>query len=300
MSKNFLKNLVIFFSIFVFSVLYVNNIFAYDLLAEDANSYYKKAYHYQEIGDIDKAIEFYQKSIFLDDSKIEIYNRLGILYEKKSLFKKAEKMYLEIIKRNPLYLPAHNNLAYLYESQGDINKAVTHWRIRAVLGDENDKWTKLTKKKLNQYNSYIGKKEKKIVDDDKSQVSNILKEVSNRIKKSDYYVLKGKEFFKNKEFKKALNQFKKANDINSSDKIRKYIKKVENILKVKEYIKIGESFYINDNYDEAIYHFGQAQKLLPKSSSLKALVKKVKFEDYCDKSDRFFKEKQYDKALFNK
>ncbi len=287
--------LVSFFLIssIVFTV-YIKEVSADNLLEEQAITYFNKAKELERKGDVEGAIEFYQKSILLDKSNIDIYNQLGVLYEKKGLPERAEAMYLKAISKNPLCLPAHNNLAYLYESQGEINKAVTHWRIRIALADSDDKWVDEVRKKLSKYDTSIVDLEKSIK---ASKEKTVATDLLDKVEESNQHVLEGRIYLQQKDFQSALTEFEKAYKLNPSSEIGNYIRKTEGFLKARDYIKKGEKFYINNNYEQAMYNFNQAQSLLPENSILTELTKRVKFELYLNKANELFNQEQYEEAL---
>jgi len=80
------------------------------------------------------------KSISLGNETPIVYNDLGVTYEQLDLLDKAEESYLKAIQLDENYLAPYTNLAYLYESQGDIAKAIIYLRERFQRAKENDPW----------------------------------------------------------------------------------------------------------------------------------------------------------------
>jgi Flp pilus assembly protein TadD len=73
----------------------------------------------------DKEIETYQALIENRDDQPSPHSLLGIIYEKQKKYDLAETHYQKALEINPSYVPALNNLAYLFAEQGkDLNKAL--------------------------------------------------------------------------------------------------------------------------------------------------------------------------------
>lgn len=259
-NNNFFKILLISYFLFLVSALSdCNKLEAANLLNQEAKTYAQKARQFKRRGDIDKAIQYYQKSILLDSANIFVYNELGILYEEKGWLNRAEQMYLKAIRKNPLYLPAHNNLAYLYESEGKINKAIIHWRIRAKLGDSKDKWTKLAKKKLSKYSSDLHIKDRK-----KIQVANL--------NKAREYIQKGEKFYIQDKYKQALENFSEAYKLVPENEI---LKKVVHRVKFELYFNNANISLEKNQYKEALENINKAITLEPHNTEAKNVKKKI-------------------------
>jgi tetratricopeptide (TPR) repeat protein len=114
-----------------------------------ARNYRLKGLEFQQTGDLDSAMSFYQKAIELDPKYSIAYNDLGIIYEAKGLINQAEESYLKAIKIDPHNLGAFTNLALLYEGKRELEKAGFYWQKRAELGLPFDPWTEKAKKRLN-------------------------------------------------------------------------------------------------------------------------------------------------------
>ena len=82
--------------------------------AHDINSSYPEtknnlALYFRDLGQLDKAIEYYNEAIFLEPSYAEAYNNLGIIFRDKGDFPKAIENYNKAIKINPNLAQAHPN-----------------------------------------------------------------------------------------------------------------------------------------------------------------------------------------------
>lgn len=117
-------------------------------ISVDAESYRTKGYEAQQRGDIDAAIEWYQKAANLRPDYAAPHNDLGILFETKGWLDRAEAEYEKAIAIDPDYKEVHTNLALLYERKGELEKAAFHWMRRYKLGSPDDPWTEEARSRL--------------------------------------------------------------------------------------------------------------------------------------------------------
>lgn len=109
-------------------------------MEEMALVYQQKAFDLQHQDKIDEAVSYYQKSMAIRSSA-GAANGLGVLYERKGLVVQAEDAYRQALALDPAYLPAHTNLALLYERLDRSEESTKHWKIRAEKGEADDFWT---------------------------------------------------------------------------------------------------------------------------------------------------------------
>jgi len=148
MRKDFSQGLIISF-IFLSTILFINTRYIYaGMLSHEAESYRIKGYEDQEKGDIDSAINWYQKAANLDTGYAAPHNDLGILYEAKGWLDRAESEYQKALTIEPGYEKAHTNIALLYERKGETEKAAFHWMKRYRLGKPSDPWTNEARERL--------------------------------------------------------------------------------------------------------------------------------------------------------
>ncbi len=117
-------------------------------IAGDAETYRTKGYEAQQRGDIDTAIEWYQKAANLMPEYASPHNDLGVLFETKGWLDKAEAEYEKALAIDPGYKEVHTNLALLYERKGELEKAAFHWMKRYKLGSPDDPWAQEAKTRL--------------------------------------------------------------------------------------------------------------------------------------------------------
>lgn len=79
--------------------------------------------------DILKIIEIYNRVLELEPNNSDAYYNLGILYYNSKDYENAEKFLLRAVAIDN-HLNAHLYLAYLYEMEGEYDKAIEHLRTR--------------------------------------------------------------------------------------------------------------------------------------------------------------------------
>lgn len=117
-------------------------------VSSNAEAYRTKGYDAQQRGDIDTAIEWYQKAASLMPDYAAPHNDLGILFETKGWLDRAESEYEKALTIDPNYREVHTNMALLYERKGELEKAAFHWMRRYKLGDPKDPWTQEARNRL--------------------------------------------------------------------------------------------------------------------------------------------------------
>jgi len=134
-------------SIIISFLFFVSYIYAGGL-KDEAESYREKGYEAQQLGEIDRAISYYQKAVELDLAYAAPHNDLGILFETKGWLDRAEAEYRKALTLDSDYKNAYTNLALLYERKGELEKAAFYWMKRYRLGTPGDSWTREAEKRL--------------------------------------------------------------------------------------------------------------------------------------------------------
>lgn len=119
-------------------------------MQSQARDYRAQGYQLQKEGELEAALSYYQKSIFLDPQYVLPYNDAGIVYETVGEPELAREMYLKAIEIAPDYPESYSNLALLSEGQEDYVTAVQNWMKRAVLGGKDDPWAETARRRLEQ------------------------------------------------------------------------------------------------------------------------------------------------------
>ena len=97
-----------------------------DLYAEttaEAAHLYRQAVGYQRAMKWQEAIKAYRKVIKYEPMSAEVYNNIGVCYEKQGNLKMAAKSYEKAISINPRFYRSYNNLGIIYYKLKDFNKA---------------------------------------------------------------------------------------------------------------------------------------------------------------------------------
>jgi len=97
-----------------------------DLHAEttaEAAHLYRQAVGFQRAMKWQEAINAYRKVIKYEPMSAEVYNNIGVCYEKQGNLKMAAKSYEKAISINPRFYRSYNNLGIIYYKLKDFNKA---------------------------------------------------------------------------------------------------------------------------------------------------------------------------------
>lgn len=144
-------------------------------LQKQARSYRRQGLELQDRGNLDGAMNFYQKAAQLDPAYATAYNDMGIIYETKGLQDRAESCYMRAIKIDPNYLSAYSNMAALYENNHEYEKAALYWQKREELGFSGDPWTEKAKERLDDICAMLGKEPSEIRE---QQIIGLMKDVA--------------------------------------------------------------------------------------------------------------------------
>ena len=88
-----------------------------------AASLYRKAVEYQKAMKWQKAIATYNELLRIEPMSAEVYNNIGVCYEKQGQVKMAAKSYEKAISINPRFYPSYNNLGIIYYRLKNFDKA---------------------------------------------------------------------------------------------------------------------------------------------------------------------------------
>jgi tetratricopeptide (TPR) repeat protein len=88
-------------------------------------------------GRFQEAIEEYEKTTQLNPRSADLYNNLGVSYNRIGEVAKAKTSLQKALEVNPDYAPAHFNLAVIYCQEGEYTLAIQHSDRAAGLGYKN-------------------------------------------------------------------------------------------------------------------------------------------------------------------
>ena len=102
---------------------------------------------------LDKAEEYFLKSLKVNDQLVQVRNHLAVLYRLKGKFKQARDMLDAAIATNPYYANAYYNLGILYELYLQVpEKALENYQLYLDLKKGGDKqvsqWVSLLQRQL--------------------------------------------------------------------------------------------------------------------------------------------------------
>jgi len=106
---------------------------------KQAEKHFKKGFEYQDKGNLDKALEEYQKALQLNPNYTQVYTNLGTVYLEKQDYDQAIQQFKKVIELNYYDRKAHYNLGFAYLKKGEVEKAKEEVKflksIRSEFGD---------------------------------------------------------------------------------------------------------------------------------------------------------------------
>jgi tetratricopeptide (TPR) repeat protein len=115
-------------------------IFKQMLDAKNNDELYEKiGYCHQQLGEFDKALEFYHKAELLGKNKLWLVSRIAWCYRKKGEFEKAVEYYLEAEKIEPDDLQVQAFLGHVFMEMGNFDKALKYYFKVEYLQPDNHK-----------------------------------------------------------------------------------------------------------------------------------------------------------------
>lgn len=175
---------------------------------KEARAYHIEGMNYQDKGDFEIALDYYQKAVLLDPFYAIAYNDLGVMYEALDQPERAEDAYLKALNIDPQLLGAYSNLAMLNESRRDLRQAAYYWGKRAELGLAGDAWTEKARQRYQDIEAVLS--DRPLQQDRREQETiELLHQVINEkavLKKDD--AAQGRVFFE-----KAKALYSKGDDV---------------------------------------------------------------------------------------
>lgn len=114
----------------------------FDFLTREEKSYElheKTAYCHQQLGDIEKAIEYYHKAELIDKDRVWILKKLGFCYRKTRNYDMALKYYKQAEKLEPENLQVQASLGHVYLEMEKFEEASQHYFKVEFLDQENQR-----------------------------------------------------------------------------------------------------------------------------------------------------------------
>jgi len=101
--------------------------------------YEKIGYCHQQLGEFDKALEYYHKAELLDRNKLWLINRIAWCYRKKNEYEKALEYYHEAEQLEPDDLQVQACLGHVYMEMGNYEAALKYYFKVEYLQPDNHK-----------------------------------------------------------------------------------------------------------------------------------------------------------------
>ena len=81
-------------------------------------------------GNLDKAMQFYEKAIGINPKDQNAYYNMGNAYYDKGNLDRAIQSYEKVVELNPKYSDAYFNLGVAYDTAGNSGKAIEEYEKR--------------------------------------------------------------------------------------------------------------------------------------------------------------------------
>ena len=110
---------------------------------KQAEKHFKKGFVYQDQGNLDKALEEYQKALKLNPNYVKVYTNVGTIYLERKDYDQAIQQFKKVIELNYWDSKAHYNLGFAYLKKGEVEEAQEEVKflksIRSELADALEK-----------------------------------------------------------------------------------------------------------------------------------------------------------------
>jgi tetratricopeptide (TPR) repeat protein len=90
---------------------------------KQAEEHFRQGFKYQSQGDLDKALEEYDKAVQLDPGLIKAHTNAGAIYLQREEYDRAIEQFQKVIQRSQWDTKAHYNLGFAYLKKGEVDKA---------------------------------------------------------------------------------------------------------------------------------------------------------------------------------
>ncbi len=225
-----------------------------------APAYNNRGISYYESGQYDKAIKDYNKAIALDPNYSTAYNNRGSSYSSLKQYDKAIEDYNKAIELNPNYSTTYNNRGNSYSSLKQYDKAIEDYNKAIEL---NPNYSTTYNNRGNSYSS-LKQYDKAIEDYNKA--------IELNPNYSDAYYNLGVVYSDLKQYDKAIEDYNKAIELNPN--------------RFEAYNNRGVSYGELNQYDKAFEEFNKAIELSSTYSPA-----------YCNRGELYNKLRLYDKAI---
>jgi tetratricopeptide (TPR) repeat protein len=106
------------------------------------DSLYQKALGYQRKNDLDRAERIYGNVLKMDPVFVSALNNLGVIYMGTKRDEEAKAMFEKAIEHSESYVDPYYNLACIYSKRGDLSKSLDYLKRAVQLNNSVKKWVK--------------------------------------------------------------------------------------------------------------------------------------------------------------
>ena len=209
-----------------------------------------------DIGEIDKAVSFFEKSLKIKPDP-QVHCNLANAYREKGMLEESIIEYKKVLQLDPNYIQAYYGLAYSYEEKGMHKEAISYLE-EAEFFDSHRAKKELGEFRFNYAISLFNEAADFYVEGNKSKTESKLKEVIE-LKPNFIFAHKvlGDIKFNENLFTEAIAYYKKAIELGLSDA------SVYNL-----YNDIGIGYMRLENYSEALKYLRRAYELEPNNTNI--------------------------------
>lgn len=108
----------------------------------DAGVLYQKALGYQQKNDLDKAERLYRNILKGNPEFVTALNNLGVIYMGTKRDEEAKAMFEKAIEHSDDYADPYYNLACIHSKRGDLSKSLDYLKKAVQLNNSVKKWVK--------------------------------------------------------------------------------------------------------------------------------------------------------------
>ncbi len=218
-----------------------------DMLVAQAQHYRSEGYKFQSLGDVDRALSFYQKAVDLDPTYAQAYNDIGVIFENQGQLDRAEKYYKKALEMDSDLMAAHTNLAFVYEKKGNIKKATYYWKKRYLQGTKGDYWREVARQHLLKLGTYPEIRKEIIA----KKAANLSRKITKQreqkrlevAEERKLYFKLGERAFQEKDYLGAIEELEKFFSLNPTNP--KIKEKAREIIKKSKHFNLRQSALTN-------------------------------------------------------
>lgn len=111
-------------------------------ILKDTNEIYQRARLLHKHGRIKEAKRLYLEILKVDPGYVDALNNLGVIHMNERDFSVAQLRFQEAVRLKPGYVDPHYNLACIFALKGDMNQSLAHLKRAASLHQSVKDWAR--------------------------------------------------------------------------------------------------------------------------------------------------------------